>query len=82
MQVEIGTVEPNTTAIVRWWFLSEQSGIFNKYVANFVSLNGLGHETLSIIDNLKTSELVRNVRLHNGRWPKKMSGLKDSLCIT
>ena len=69
-KAEFGDVGPGSVTIANWWLLSEDIGILNKYAANFISANGQGDEVLSIVDNLEVHELVRNVRLHDGKEEK------------
>lgn len=70
MEVQIGDLAPNQTAIIHWWMISSLEGIFKNYNATFENKNLLGDDRLSLLDELEIHELIRNVKLYNPVKPE------------
>ena len=64
LTVTFGDLEPNTTAVARWFMISSLQGEFISYNATFENINPLGDPKLSILDDLQTHELIRNVEMY------------------
>ena len=65
LTVMFGDLAPNTTSVARWYMLSSLKGEFTGYSATFENRNPLGDPRLSILDELETHQLVRNVMMYN-----------------
>ena len=65
LTVTFGDLAPNTTSIARWYMLSSLKGEFTSYSATFENRNPLGDPRLSILDELETHILVRNVMMYS-----------------
>ena len=65
LTVMFGDLTPNTTSVARWYMLSSLKGEFTSYSATFENRNPLGDPRLSILDELETHVLVRNVMMYN-----------------
>ena len=65
LTVTFGDLPPNTTSVARWIMQSSLKGEFTGYSATFENRNPLGDPRLSILDELETHELVRNVMMYN-----------------
>ncbi len=79
LSVALGTLRPNSTAVVRWWMTSSLSGTFRNFSAAFSNANPLGDERLSLLDELEIHELVRNVKLFGGDGGDADDGVLDFL---
>ena len=64
LTVTFGDLEPNTTAVARWFMISSLQGEFMSYSATFENINPLGDPKLSILDDLQIHELIRNVEMY------------------
>lgn len=64
LTVTFGDLEPNTTAVARWFMISSLQGEFMSYSATFENVNPLGDPKLSILDDLQIHELIRNVDMY------------------
>ena len=64
LTVTFGDLEPNTTAVARWFMISSLQGEFMSYSATFENMNPLGDPKLSILDDLQIHELIRNVEMY------------------
>ena len=76
LTVTFGDVLPNTTTVARWYMISSLQGEFTGYSATFENRNPLGDPRLSILDELETHELVRNVIMYNS---EEDDGIPDFL---
>jgi hypothetical protein len=76
LTVMFGDLAPNTTSVARWYMLSNLKGEFTGYSATFENRNPLGDPRLSILDELETHQLVRNVMMYN---PDEDDGILDFL---
>ena len=65
LTVTFGDLAPNTTSVARWYMISNLQGEFTRYSATFENRNPLGDPRLSILDELETHELVRNVMMYS-----------------
>ena len=65
LTVTFGDLPPNTTSVARWIMQSSLKGEFTGYSATFENRNPLGDPRLSILDELETHKLVRNVMMYN-----------------
>ncbi len=65
LTVNFGDLTPNTTKVARWQILSSLKGEFKKYSATFENVHPLGDPRLSILDELKIHELIRNVIMYD-----------------
>lgn len=59
--VDFGTIDPGTSAIARWIMNCTLSGRFVEFEARFSHADELGGELTSLIDDIKTHTLVRDV---------------------
>ena len=65
LTVNFDDITPNTTKVARWYMVSSLQGEFKNYSATFENVNPLGDPKLSILDELKIHELIRNVHIYN-----------------
>ena len=65
LTVTFGDLAPSTTVVARWYMVSSLQGEFTSYSATFENRNPLGDPKLSILDELKTHQLVKNVMMYN-----------------
>ena len=65
LTVNFDDIAPNTTKVARWYMVSSLQGEFKNYSATFENVNPLGDPKLSILDELKMHELIRNVHIYN-----------------
>ena len=66
LMVNFNDITPNTTKVARWYIVSSLQGEFKNYSATFENVNPLGDPKLSILDELKIHEVIRNVRIYSG----------------
>ena len=66
LTVMFGDLAPNTTTVARWYMLSSLQGIFSGYSATFENRNPLGDPRLSILDELETHVLTKDVMMYTG----------------
>ena len=66
LTVNFDDITPNTTKVARWYMVSSLQGEFKNYSATFENVNPLGDPKLSILDDLKIHELIRNVLIYIG----------------
>ena len=64
LTVEFGDIPANTTKVARWWMICSLQGEFRNYSATFEYMNPLGDPKLSVLDELKIHELIRNVYIY------------------
>lgn len=76
LTVTFGDLEPNRTAVARWFMVSSLQGEFNNYSATFENTNPLGDPRLSILDDLQIHELIRDVDMYT---PNEDDGVLDFL---
>ena len=60
-----GDIVPNTTVVARWYMVSTLQGEFTSYSATFENRNPFGDPKLSILDELRTHRLVKNVMMYS-----------------
>ena len=77
LTVMFGDLAPNTTVVARWLMISSLQGEFMNYSATFENINPLGDPQLSILDELKIHELIRNVLIYSN--PEEDDGILDFL---
>ena len=65
LTVMFGDLAHSTTVVVRWYMVSSLQGEFTSYSATFENRNPLGDPKLSILDELKTHQLIKNVMMYN-----------------
>ena len=65
LTVMFGDISPNTTVVARWFIVSSLQGEFTSYSATFENRNPLGDPKLSILDELRTHKLVKNIMMYN-----------------
>ena len=64
LTVEFGDIPANRTKVARWWMICSLQGEFRNYSASFEYMNPLGDPKLSVLDELKIHELIRNVYIY------------------
>ena len=65
LTVMFGDLAPSTTIVARWYMVSTLQGEFTSYSATFENRNPLGDPKLSILDELRTHQLVKNIMMYN-----------------
>jgi hypothetical protein len=63
--LNLGNIDPGTTAVAKWLMTSFLQGKFIEYKATFEHVDGLGIPRLSIIDTVNIHELTHAVRVDN-----------------
>ena len=76
LTVMFGDITPNTTVVARWYMVSSLQGEFTSYSATFENRNPLGDPKLSLLDELRTHKLVKNVMMYS---PEEDDGVLDFL---
>jgi len=64
LTVMFGDIQPGVTKVARWQMISRLQGESRNYSATFENINPLGDTHLSILDELKIHELIRNVKIY------------------
>ena len=62
LEVNIGTLKPNSTSIIDWQMTASLYGVFKNFTATFTNTNPNGDPKLSLIEQFSVHELFQVVR--------------------
>ncbi|MGE4285433.1 MAG: GLUG motif-containing protein, partial [Phycisphaerae bacterium] len=68
-QIQLGDIQPQSTAIAQWWLTSTLQGHFIGMDASFTHLNSSGNPDICLMDTVELHELIKSVQADDDSLP-------------